>query len=323
MTGDPLVTIGMPVFNRDKTVGRAIDSVLKQTYCNIELVICDNASCDNTEQICRLAASTDGRVRYYRMENNRGPVANFNAAYTLARGTLFMWLGDDDWIDKTYVEACVAELTAQPDVGFVIGNVRYYFDDAMDKPFDAVARQFMCRQWGLRVLRCLGSLAYISVFYGVFRRALFEDHASLLRSCDGFDWLFMADVCRVGKVRVIPSVTVHRQVRSTTSFADRQGLLRALGYSDEEVHQLTKYRNWHIAKTLFSHIAYEGSCFKSVPPVGRIAWAFLVACAHYFKTLPYGVWRVCEGVLIILFGERWAKHWRNAVMQHVLGRRAR
>ena len=60
----PRVSIGMPVFNSEKYLEAAIDSVLAQTYTNFELIISDNASTDQTPEICRAYATKDRRIRY-------------------------------------------------------------------------------------------------------------------------------------------------------------------------------------------------------------------------------------------------------------------
>ena len=94
--GVPLVSVGLPVYNGERYLREAVDSVLGQTYVNLELVISDNASTDATEAICREYAARDPRVRYHRAERNRGAVWNFNRAFELARGEFFMWQAFDD-----------------------------------------------------------------------------------------------------------------------------------------------------------------------------------------------------------------------------------
>lgn len=111
----PRVTIGLPVFNGEEYVGEAIDSILTQTFCDFELIICDNASTDRTGEICLAAADRDHRVRYHRNRRNLGAAANFNKCYDLARGEFFRWQAHDDLLDPTYLEKCVAALDANPD----------------------------------------------------------------------------------------------------------------------------------------------------------------------------------------------------------------
>lgn len=104
---EPLVSIGLPVRNGERYLGEAVRSILDQEYDHLELVISDNASDDETEEICRQFAKYDSRVRYHRQPQNVGLVANFNAVLHLARGLYFKWMGDDDWLTPTYVTRCV------------------------------------------------------------------------------------------------------------------------------------------------------------------------------------------------------------------------
>lgn len=109
-THEALVSIGMPVRNGERYLGEAVRSVLDQEYGRLELVISDNASDDDTEEICRQFARSDSRVRYHRQPRDVGLVANFNAVLHLARGPYFKWMGDDDWMTPTYVTKCVEVL---------------------------------------------------------------------------------------------------------------------------------------------------------------------------------------------------------------------
>ena len=96
MTDDqPLVSIGLPLYNEEKTLQRALDSLLEQDYGNLEIVISDNASADRTAEICAGYLS-DSRVRYHRNERNVGGIENFNRVFTLSRGEFFMWASGHD-----------------------------------------------------------------------------------------------------------------------------------------------------------------------------------------------------------------------------------
>ena len=85
---EPLISVGIPTFNRAAQLARAAGSVLSQTHANLELVISDNASADETESLCRALCESDPRVRYLRQPLNRGPTANFNALFETMRGDL-------------------------------------------------------------------------------------------------------------------------------------------------------------------------------------------------------------------------------------------
>ena len=92
----PLVSVGVPVFNGEAFLEDAIRSVLAQTLGDLELILCDNASTDRTAEICRDYEGRDARVRYFRNPRNLGAAANYNLAFSHARGRYFKWLAHDD-----------------------------------------------------------------------------------------------------------------------------------------------------------------------------------------------------------------------------------
>lgn len=120
---NPVVSIGLPVYNGEKFVSQAIESVLSQTFTALELVISDNASTDGTQKICQEWAKNDSRVRYYRATENGGAAWNFNRTVKLACGTYFRWLAADDLLAPTLIEESVKILDAKADVAVCITYV--------------------------------------------------------------------------------------------------------------------------------------------------------------------------------------------------------
>ena len=112
----PSVTIGVPVYNGERYLSEALDSLLAQTYSDFEIVISDNASTDRTEEICRSFAERDSRIRYGRAESNRGGTWNFNRVVELSNGRYFRWAAHDDVVAPTYLERCVGVLDGDPKV---------------------------------------------------------------------------------------------------------------------------------------------------------------------------------------------------------------
>ena len=93
----PLVTIAIPTYNRaNGYLKNAIECALKQTYRNIEVVISDNCSSDNTEEVVK--GYTDPRIRYFRQSANIGANNNFNFCLEKAQGSYFLLFHDDDSI---------------------------------------------------------------------------------------------------------------------------------------------------------------------------------------------------------------------------------
>jgi glycosyltransferase involved in cell wall biosynthesis len=110
----PLVSIGLPVYNGDDLLEKALHSILAQTYSNFELIISDNASTDKTREICEAYAAKDSRIKYYRNEKNIGGHNNFNRVFELATGQYFKWAAHDDLCAPDFIEQCVSILEKNP-----------------------------------------------------------------------------------------------------------------------------------------------------------------------------------------------------------------
>lgn len=97
-----VVSIGIPTYNRSGYLIRAIKSVLSQTYRDIEVVVSDNASPDDTAQ--RVRGLADPRIVFLQQTQNLGMTGNFNACLQAATGDLFLMLSDDDVLEPTCIE---------------------------------------------------------------------------------------------------------------------------------------------------------------------------------------------------------------------------
>ena len=128
----PKISIAMPVFNGERYVAQAIESLLGQTFDDFEFVISDNASTDGTEAICRHYAAADRRVRYVRRATNIGGPRNFGYAFSLCTGTYVKWTTADDYSDPRFLAEAVAVLDAEPDVVLCFPTTRVV--DADGKP---------------------------------------------------------------------------------------------------------------------------------------------------------------------------------------------
>ncbi len=111
----PTLTIGLPVYNGEKYLRQALDSLLAQSFTDFELIISDNASTDSTSSICREYAARDARIRYVHQPTNIGAAPNHNLLPTLARGRYFKWASHDDLYDQDLVRVCIEWLREHPE----------------------------------------------------------------------------------------------------------------------------------------------------------------------------------------------------------------
>jgi glycosyltransferase involved in cell wall biosynthesis len=119
----PKVSLGMPVYNAERYIEEALDSLLAQTFDDFEIVISDNASTDRTEEICRGYAAKDERVRYTRNRANYGVIFNFNSVFRLSHGEYFKWCASDDVCDPDFLRRAVEILDQDPSIALVFSLI--------------------------------------------------------------------------------------------------------------------------------------------------------------------------------------------------------
>ena len=117
----PFITIGIPTYNRGSgTLPMTLESALSQDYPNFEIVVSDNGSTDNTQEVVR-GFGTD-RVNYIRQAVNIGVTKNYNACLQAARGDYFLLLHDDDLIDKDFLTTCMRHGENKTTYGLILEN---------------------------------------------------------------------------------------------------------------------------------------------------------------------------------------------------------
>jgi glycosyltransferase involved in cell wall biosynthesis len=109
----PELTIGMPVYNGEKYIREALDSLLKQSFRDFELIISDNASIDGTQAICQSYLDRDPRIRYVRQPANLGALKNFCFVLQEANAQYFMWAACDDIWSADWVEVLFKKIRGQ------------------------------------------------------------------------------------------------------------------------------------------------------------------------------------------------------------------
>ena len=116
MNAAPRLTIGLPVYNGETFLAASLEALLGQSYEDFDLIISDNASTDNSADICQRYAKQDSRIRYVRQPRNIGMVPNHNFVLGQARSELFKWAADDDLYARDLLRRCVDALDEYPHV---------------------------------------------------------------------------------------------------------------------------------------------------------------------------------------------------------------
>ena len=240
----PLVSIGVPVFNGREKIEKALYSLLNQTYRNIEVLVSDNASTDDTRGICERICSEDARVSYVGQPVDLGPTANFNAVLDLARGDYFMWLGHDDWLSERYLEVCVETLEDDPEVSLVCGRTVYYQDG--EASHGGVVMQLPQESPRERVAAYYSLVSENGTFYGLMRRE--QLMKAKMSNVMGGDWLVVAAMAFLGKVVTVPAISVNR----------------ALGGSTVSYTKIAKTLGVSKIQAVFPHAVIGLSAFKEI-----------------------------------------------------------
>ncbi len=122
----PLVSILIPVYNRETIIAETLESAISQTHPNIEVIVVDNASTDNTWGVIQGFASKDNRIKSFRNETNLGPVRNWLRCVDESSGEFGKILWSDDLIAPEFIEKCLPLFDA--DTAFVYSGVKIFHD---------------------------------------------------------------------------------------------------------------------------------------------------------------------------------------------------
>ena len=215
--GVPRVSVGMPVYNGEEYLERALDSLLAQEFDDFELIISDNGSTDRTEEICRRYAERDPRIRYHRVEENQGASWNFNRAFELARGEYFRWACHDDTVEPTHLKRCVEVLdNAPPSV--VLAYSRTILVNEEDVPVwtsdENLDTEGMPPHERLRAIA--KHLRYSNCLYGLVRRDVME-RTSLIGPYESSDYVLIVQLGLLGEFVEIPAYLFRRRIHSGMS----------------------------------------------------------------------------------------------------------
>lgn len=226
---DALVSVGLPVYNASDRITDVVRSVLAQDHENLELVICDNASTDDTEEVCRALAAEDPRIAYHRNATNVGLLNNFVGAMRHARGTYFRWIGDDDALDPRYVSRCLDAFAEDDRLILVTTQIEYTGPDGVTEtaPYDGTGLRSDDPVTRLAELLRLfhGSHLMMDTCYGVFRRdrVLNIERRNMLND----DQVYSAKLALLGPWGHVPEVLATRN----WTYVSKPDLARKLGVS--------------------------------------------------------------------------------------------
>lgn len=244
----PLVSIGMPVYNGEDLLGEAVESILSQTFEDLELIIADNASTDGTADLCRSFAERDKRIRYYRFARNGGAALNYNRCVALARGRYFKWASHDDVCEPSFMERCVQEFESGPP-SVVLVYPKSRFIDERSRPLDNYDRSMDTREGAphRRVAKVVATVDMAHPVFGLFR----SDALRRTRLIDSFiasDYVLLVEMALLGQIREVPETLFLRRKHPGMSRVANKTRSEVAAWFDPEIRtaRLHLPTRWHL-----------------------------------------------------------------------------
>lgn len=272
----PLVSIGIPVYNGDDYLEKALASLQGQSYSKIEIIISDNASTDRTSQICRRFAEQDRRIRYFRYDKNSGAAWNFRNVFALARGEFFMWAAHDDLFDRTYVEKCLKILNEKPEI--VLCYSWTILIDAHGQPMQNLKDDFRLQSVppARRFQEIFKKMRLCNAAYGIIRSknlARTPVHGNYVAS----DIPLLTELVLQGEFYEIPEYLFFRRIHANASAQANPTDATLIGHYDPAKVGKPVFRTW---RHLYEHIRSVFRVQLSVPERHRCL-VFLSKWAYY------------------------------------------
>lgn len=217
MTVRPL-TVGLPVYNGERFLRHALESILGQTFGDFALVVSDNASTDATADIVEEYAAQDGRIKLIRNETNRGAAWNYNRVFAECRSPYFKWAAADDMLAPTCVERSLAVLEASPPTVVLAyaqthvidaeGNVVGSINDGLAAPPGAPPH--------VRLRRIVRFVVYGNLIYALLRADALRQ-TRLHGNYPSADYVLLAELALAGEFREVPEPLFLRRLHEGTS----------------------------------------------------------------------------------------------------------
>ncbi|MBQ9784237.1 MAG: glycosyltransferase [Clostridia bacterium] len=267
-----MISIVMPVYNAAAFLAPMLDSVLNQSYRDVELILVNDGSTDNSSEICHEYAKRFPAVKVFDLENG-GPSRARNFGVAQASGEFVWFMDSDDVLAQGALERAV-QAQAQHDADVVIGGMNFCFTYKNETVPKAIERELVLDSDGfIRNYRLLYLKNYISALWNkLIRRSLITENDIVmderLRTYE--DYLYCMDVLRQSQKTVcLPDVFYHYQLRDAASLSRRYkpNVLESFrilsGRLDEYIHRFSPVSQ-EAARSLENltvYLAYE--CVKN------------------------------------------------------------
>lgn len=272
----PLVSVCVPTYNRAERLRRAVTRLLDDAYPALEIIVSDNGSSDHTEQVAAELCRQSERVRYFRHAANQGPTKNFEFARAQARGTYFLWHGDDDYLAPDFIGLCVQQLEQDPSLVLAAGVAGYHAGDQKVTRFGNVI-QADAASPVVRALKYLFLVEDNSIFCGVYRREAVAN-CTLPNFLAG-DWAWVAEVLGEGRARVLPHSHAFREEGENNTSRTLANIVAVHGLPPWHA----RYPWLAMPLNLANYLAFESSRARAKLLPVKVGWWLAVFATAFSK----------------------------------------
>ncbi|MBC8444460.1 glycosyltransferase, partial [Candidatus Woesearchaeota archaeon] len=196
----PKVSIGLPVYNGEEYLRKTLDCLLEQTFLDIEIIVSDDNSSDQTKDICLEYCEQDNRVRYFKQDKNFGmPVKNFRFVLDNAVGEYFMFASHDDSWDERYIEELVSVLDNDSNCSLAFSNYKIKNLKGVEEILIDVSSSVSESKYIRYMTRLIDSQP--ALIFGLFRREIINSKDIIL--ADMFTLHFGNLMSLKGKIKIV------------------------------------------------------------------------------------------------------------------------
>ena len=218
---ESLLTIGVPVFNGEKTISKCIDSLRKQTFDDFKLIISDNASTDSTQKICEDYAKKDSRIHYIKQEKNLGLVPNWNLILKNATTKYFMYAAVDDIWDPHFVKKNLDILESDENIVGSIGKVTFDLDFKNKQNIEnhSIYPDLVLNMSGTyedRIKSCL-KLNQATPLYAIYRTTVLQKCYAYCKEEPAYDLEVLLNILEFGNLNVVNEFLMYRSPYGSSS----------------------------------------------------------------------------------------------------------
>jgi len=285
------ITIGLPVYNGGDFIKNRIENILSQNYEDFELIISNNASTDNTDEVCKQFKNRDNRIKYFTHKKNEGALWNFQFVLDESNTPYFVWAGADDIWDQNFLKENIGFLEKNQNFIGSISQVEKFGESnqrelSSNRIIKNIIKQFKFSKYG--AVEATGnykrkSKIYLQnnsaqAVYGIFRTSNLKK-SMINKLFLGMDLVIILNVLKYGDYHVIPKKLIKFNMR---------------GFSSNGINASTKNLNHSLIGRIFPYYPFTKWCFNNI---GKII--FFNNIIHFIKLNISGELAIIYDILLL------------------------